>query len=223
MEFPKTIALFLFFYNYFIGTIAVPVQRPFVEQVDLSADIRLTRVNSNCGWCESRGGRCVMMDTNFGEEMFFCDYLPAPPRDDKSEFPKGAKYAIAVGAGVPIMLLLIVLLCWITSSRRRAQPVLELSATVAPQPIALVGLDGPTIESYPKTTLGESRRLPKPDDKICPICLAEYQPNETLRTIPECQHSFHTDCIDEWLPLNASCPVCRKSPGPNPLSLSEAP
>lgn len=114
------------------------------------------------------------------------------------------------------MLFLIGLLCFISgrirSCRRRAQPVLEFSSAVTPQPIVFTGLDGPTIESYPKTILGESRRLPKPDDNICPICLAEYQPKETLRTIPECLHCFHADCIDEWLRLNASCPVCRNSP-----------
>ncbi|KAL2516704.1 RING/U-box superfamily protein [Abeliophyllum distichum] len=74
-------------------------------------------------------------------------------------------------------------------------------------------LDGPTIASYPKMVLGESRRLPKPSDDItCPICLADYQPKETLKTIPECNHYFHATCIDEWLVLNATCPICRTSP-----------
>lgn len=129
---------------------------------------------------------------------------------------------------MPAMLFLIGLLCFIcgrirSCRRRRAQLILEFSSTVVPQPIALMGLDEPTIDSYPKTILGESRRLPKPDDNICSICLAEYEPKETLRTIPECQHCFHSECIDEWLRLNASCPVCRNSPKPKPLSLSEVP
>jgi hypothetical protein len=55
-------------------------------------------------------------------------------------------------------------------------------------------------------------RLPKPNDNTCPICLSEYQPKETLKTIPECQHCFHAECIDEWLSLNATCPICRNSP-----------
>ncbi|KAL5811412.1 hypothetical protein ACOSQ4_027980 [Xanthoceras sorbifolium] len=61
--------------------------------------------------------------------------------------------------------------------------------------------------------LGESRRLPKPDDNTCPICLCEYKPKETLKTIPECLYCFHADCVDEWLRLNASCQACRNSPG----------
>ncbi|CAN4087607.1 unnamed protein product [Withania somnifera] len=195
-----------------IGKIAVPVQWPFFEQVvssDLSADIRVTWANPDCRMCESSGGTCSLKRTTFTREII-CENAPA------NRFPKGARYAIIVGAGVPAMLFLIGLLYFISgrirSCRRRAQPVLEFSSAVAPQPIILMGLDGPTIESYPKTVLGESRRLPKPDDNICPICLAEYQPSETLRTIPECQHCFHVDCIDEWLQLNASCPVCRSSP-----------
>ncbi|CAL5433368.1 unnamed protein product [Camellia sinensis] len=78
-----------------------------------------------------------------------------------------------------------------------------------PQPMVIImGLDRPTIESYPTTVLGESVRLPKPNDGTCPICLAEYQPKETLRTIPECNHYFHANCIDEWLRV-----ACRNSPG----------
>ncbi|MCD9638154.1 hypothetical protein HAX54_021928 [Datura stramonium] len=195
-----------------IGTIPVPVQWPFFEQVvssDLSADIRITWSNPDCRMCESRGGRCRLKNTAFTPEII-CENAR------RIGFPKGARYAIIVGAGVPGMLFLIGLLYFIRgrimSCRRRAQPIPEFSSAIAPQPIAFTGLDGPTIESYPKTVLGESRRLPKPDDNICPICLAEYQPKETLRTIPECLHCFHADCIDEWLRLNASCPVCRNSP-----------
>ncbi|CAN4085751.1 unnamed protein product [Withania somnifera] len=190
-----------------IGTIAVPVQWPFFEQVvssDLGAEILVTWANPDC-----RGGRYSLRRTRVPREIT-CQTARA------NGFRKGARYAIMVGAGVPAVLFLIGLLCFISGRirccRRRAQPVPGFSSAVAPQPIVLMGLDGPTIESYPKTIVGESRRLPKPDDNICPICLAEYQPKETLRTIPECQHCFHADCIDEWLRLNASCPVCRNSP-----------
>jgi len=79
-------------------------------------------------------------------------------------------------------------------------------------PIFVMGLDGATIERYPKTQLGESGRLPRPSDNICSICLCEYQPNEVLRTIPECNHYFHVNCIDGWLKTNATCPLCRNFP-----------
>ena len=89
---------------------------------------------------------------------------------------------------------------------------IDLSAiAITPQTRSTTGLDGTTIESYPKTILGESCELPK-DDRTCAICLSDYKPKEVVRTIPECSHYFHVDCVDEWLKLNATCPVCRKSP-----------
>ncbi|MCH90313.1 RING-h2 finger protein ATL21A-like, partial [Trifolium medium] len=42
--------------------------------------------------------------------------------------------------------------------------------------------------------------------------ISDYMPKETVKTMPECEHCFHAQCIDEWLPLNASCPICRTSP-----------
>ncbi|KAI3907049.1 hypothetical protein MKX01_027950 [Papaver californicum] len=77
-----------------------------------------------------------------------------------------------------------------------------------------MGLDGTTIESYPKITLGESRRIPTLNDGTCSICLSEYRPKDIVRTIPDCKHCFHAECIDEWLRMNASCPLCRTSPSP---------
>lgn len=136
-----------------------------------------------------------------------------------SGIPEGARYAVLVGAGVPTVLCLLGLICVVCArikchaSRRRNPTLPEFNTAVAPQPTVVAGLDDPTIESYPKIVLGESRRLPKPDDNACPICLSEYKPKETLKTIPECMHCFHAECIDEWLRLNASCPICRNSPG----------
>ncbi|KAJ6294888.1 hypothetical protein OIU76_022885 [Salix suchowensis] len=98
-------------------------------------------------------------------------------------------------------------------SSRRSGGLPESDSTVNTVPVVTVaGLDGATIESYPKIVLGESRRLPKPDDNTCSICLCEYKPKETLKTIPECKHCFHSDCIEEWLRLRATCPLCRNSP-----------
>ncbi|CAH2034121.1 unnamed protein product [Thlaspi arvense] len=73
------------------------------------------------------------------------------------------------------------------------------------------GLDQSTIESYKKVELGESRRLPGPNGIVCPICLSEYACKETIRCMPECDHCFHVQCIDVWLKIHGSCPICRNS------------
>ncbi|KAK1286384.1 RING-H2 finger protein ATL74 [Acorus calamus] len=45
----------------------------------------------------------------------------------------------------------------------------------------------------------------------CPICLGEFHEGEKLRVLPECNHGFHVECIDEWLAGRSSCPMCRHS------------
>uniref|UniRef100_A0A803PPL3 RING-type E3 ubiquitin transferase n=1 Tax=Cannabis sativa TaxID=3483 RepID=A0A803PPL3_CANSA len=194
-----------------IGSFGVPVEWPFYEKVlssDLNDHIRLTWDVPTCGRCESRGGRCGFK-SNSSREIVCSDI-------SYRGIPRSARYAVAVGVGIPSILCILGLLCFIfgrvKAITRRNGSIPEFNSTVAPQPIIIMGLDGPTLESYPKIVLGESGRLPKPNDNTCPICLSEYRPNETLKTIPECQHFFHSDCIDEWLRLNASCPICRKSP-----------
>ncbi|KAI7732645.1 hypothetical protein M8C21_023200 [Ambrosia artemisiifolia] len=46
------------------------------------------------------------------------------------------------------------------------------------------------------------------EDAICCICLAKYADNDLLRELP-CMHFFHIECVDKWLKINASCPLCK--------------
>lgn len=56
------------------------------------------------------------------------------------------------------------------------------------------------------------------DDKSsCNICLSEFDEGEKIRTLP-CFHSFHCNCIDNWLNRKAECPVCRSSVEPQSMS-----
>ncbi|KAJ4955529.1 hypothetical protein NE237_012312 [Protea cynaroides] len=81
----------------------------------------------------------------------------------------------------------------------------------------VVGLDQMVINSYPKFSFCKSRDRGS-GDSMCSICLCDYKDGEMLRMMPDCRHFFHLSCIDAWLRLNASCPVCRNSPLPTPLS-----
>lgn len=104
----------------------------------------------------------------------------------------------------------------VCTSERFASPR-QRNVAIAAQPnefIVPTGLDESTIESYKKMELGESRRLPGINDIVCPICLSEYVSKETVRCIPECDHCFHIECIDAWLKIHGSCPLCRNSPSP---------
>lgn len=54
----------------------------------------------------------------------------------------------------------------------------------------------------------------KNDDPIlqtdCSICMDNYKYKQYKRVLPECKHTFHKKCIDNWFKKNSSCPVCRK-------------
>ncbi|XWS11876.1 hypothetical protein CRYUN_Cryun37aG0038700 [Craigia yunnanensis] len=50
------------------------------------------------------------------------------------------------------------------------------------------------------------------EDAVCCICLAKYADNDELRELP-CVHVFHVECVDKWLKINASCPLCKSEVG----------
>ncbi|KAH0894762.1 hypothetical protein HID58_057191 [Brassica napus] len=58
----------------------------------------------------------------------------------------------------------------------------------------------------------DNERAISGEDAVCCICLAKYANNEELRELP-CSHFFHKDCVDKWLKINASCPLCKSEVG----------
>ncbi|KAL2524952.1 RING/U-box superfamily protein [Abeliophyllum distichum] len=197
-----------------ISHVSIPALR-YVSQywssMEAREDFQLTWDEPGCTSCEVNGGICGFK----GNTVLELGCSRPPNRG----LPRSAKYGIIIGIGIPGLLCLIGLACYAFGrirafSHRSRLSTTELpTITISQQPVVrAIGLDGPTIASYPKTVLGESRRLPKPNDGTCPICLSDYEPKETLRSIPDCNHYFHANCIDEWLKLNGTCPVCRNSP-----------
>ncbi|CAI9091415.1 OLC1v1026446C1 [Oldenlandia corymbosa var. corymbosa] len=103
----------------------------------------------------------------------------------------------------------------------------------------LGGLDDKTLQAYPKLLYSQAKNHDQgqgggPDDKDddddddddgrssctasgCSICLQDYKDTDVLRLLPECGHFFHVKCVDPWLKLHPTCPICRKSPAPSPV------
>ncbi|KAL6567702.1 hypothetical protein OROGR_001370 [Orobanche gracilis] len=42
----------------------------------------------------------------------------------------------------------------------------------------------------------------------CVICLDEWEIGEKAKEMP-CKHRFHGVCVEKWLKIHGSCPVCR--------------
>ena len=71
------------------------------------------------------------------------------------------------------------------------------------------GLQKADVDALP---LVHSADLSKEDhDHECPVCLMEFEPEETLRLLPTCNHVFHQECIDAWFDSHSTCPLCRAS------------
>ncbi|XP_073040749.1 E3 ubiquitin ligase BIG BROTHER-related-like isoform X3 [Primulina eburnea] len=53
----------------------------------------------------------------------------------------------------------------------------------------------------------------------CVICRLDYEDGETL-TVLSCKHSYHTECINNWLKINKVCPVCSTEVSASPSGRS---
>ncbi|KAE8666111.1 putative RING-H2 finger protein ATL71 [Hibiscus syriacus] len=141
----------------------------------------------------------------------------------------GFGYGIGVSVGVLLLITTIILASYFCTTR--TQPQQEAHSRRSRQRrqerpnigtdcfVVDVGLDEDTIKSYPKLLYSEAK-LQKKDStaSCCSICLADYTSSDRLRLLPDCNHLFHVKCVDPWLRLNPTCPVCRTSPIPTPLS-----
>jgi hypothetical protein len=46
-------------------------------------------------------------------------------------------------------------------------------------------------------------------EEMCSICRANLVEGDVARRILHCHHVFHQRCIDDWLAVNTTCPICR--------------
>ncbi|GMJ03860.1 Arabidopsis Toxicos en Levadura 96 [Hibiscus trionum] len=193
-----------------MANILVPLPTPFWPMYNITS-IVLSWDQPDCSFppcnhCGNSGSNCRPENGN-GE----C------PRK-KRGISNGIKFALIFTLGTPIILIVSSIIIYnvrVNLYDRHHRPNVEIPGSNAESQlpaVAVNGLDGSRIEAYPITTLCENVKLPRADDNTCSICLSEYEAKETIRTIPDCDHYFHSSCIDEWLVLNAACPICRNTP-----------
>jgi hypothetical protein len=73
------------------------------------------------------------------------------------------------------------------------------------------GLDAFVLSSLPVFVYSSKTHQELPE---CAVCLSEFEENETGRTLPKCNHSFHIGCIDMWFHSHSTCPLCRSTVEP---------
>ncbi|KAJ4966996.1 hypothetical protein NE237_018845 [Protea cynaroides] len=68
------------------------------------------------------------------------------------------------------------------------------------------GLSVETIASLPSVNYKAQSSQDGSTDP-CVICRLDYEDGDAL-TVLSCKHSYHSECINNWLQINKVCPVC---------------
>lgn len=90
---------------------------------------------------------------------------------------------------------------------------IHASSSTTPRLPRVSGLDAATIDSLP-VQLHRSSGTGL-EESECSICLGNFEEEEKVKVLPECQHAYHSECVDKWLTEQSSCPLCRASLGVN--------
>ncbi|KAI3512014.1 hypothetical protein L1887_19177 [Cichorium endivia] len=144
----------------------------------------------------------------------------------------GFGYGIGISFGILLLIITITLASYYcTRSTQPSSPPQSSGRrrrgrgdAIAGQPdsahyVVDMGLDEATLLSYPIVAYSDVKIKQKDSgSSCCSICLADYKGRDLLRQLPDCGHLFHVKCVDPWLRLNPTCPNCRTSPIPTPLS-----
>lgn len=62
-----------------------------------------------------------------------------------------------------------------------------------------------SVENMPRVVIGEDKEN---GGGSCAICLEEWSKGDVAAEMP-CKHKFHSKCVEEWLGMHATCPMCR--------------
>lgn len=76
------------------------------------------------------------------------------------------------------------------------------------------GLDPAVISSLPIFTFKRLENQSETEISECVVCLSFLEEGETAKVLPNCKHTLHAECIDKWLSLHSTCPICRTEAEP---------
>ncbi|XP_073026321.1 RING-H2 finger protein ATL40-like [Primulina eburnea] len=142
-------------------------------------------------------------------------------KDKKNNYEANNKIMITAIISLSFVVLLVTLLhvyarCAIRRQGRRREELrrlrlLRTSAILQTTEPPKTGLDPLVLASLPVLAFKQTSRGSSVE---CSVCLSALEDGERVRLLPNCNHSFHVDCIDKWLASNLTCPVCRAEAEP---------
>lgn len=57
---------------------------------------------------------------------------------------------------------------------------------------------------------GKVNQTTRGEDYVCAVCLGDIKEEEKVYELPQCNHIFHSACLDRWVSHNHyTCPLCR--------------
>ena len=126
--------------------------------------------------------------------------------------------ALLAVVGLLIVGWALLMLCyrWVC---RRGHGTTESSGASGPAKIPKIsGLTAAALQSLGSSVVGTAPAdaensgvwVPMDPSDSCCVCLSEFCKAETVRTL-RCGHTFHQQCIDEWLTKQAVCPLCKSA------------
>jgi E3 ubiquitin-protein ligase RNF38/44 len=78
----------------------------------------------------------------------------------------------------------------------------RMSQQYLKQPKGMNKSDIDQLPSYPFV------RSERDEQSVCVVCQTDFELKQNIRALP-CSHIFHTKCVDKWLKINRTCPICR--------------
>ncbi|KAK1412132.1 hypothetical protein QVD17_33131 [Tagetes erecta] len=81
-------------------------------------------------------------------------------------------------------------------------------------PVSVSGSSSRGLSSFSLSMLPIRKYTKEFREGTCAVCLGEFEENDEVRIMPECEHVFHVSCIDMWLFSHDNCPLCRANATP---------